>query len=84
VKTTAFAGPVLVDQGEADKFLEIQLQPERLVAASEDSGVRVQLRRHPGYDHSYWFIQSVVADHLRHHARGLGLGRRGEPAGPTP
>ena len=80
VKTTTFAAPVLVDQGEADKFLAVQLQPERLVAASEGTGVRVQLRRHPGYDHSYWFIQSVVADHLRHPARGLGLGRRGEPA----
>jgi len=83
VKTTAFAAPVLVDQGEADKFLAVQLQPERLVAASEGTGVRVQLRRHPGYDHSYWFIQSVVADHLRHHARGLGLSRRGEPADPA-
>ena len=75
VKTTSFAGPVLVDQGEADKFLAVQLQPERLVAAAEGMGVKVQLRRHPGHDHSYWFIQSVVADHLRHHARGLGLAR---------
>ncbi len=80
VKTTAFAGPVLVDQGEDDKFLAEQLQPERLVAAGEGTGVRVQLRRHPGYDHSYWFIQGVVADHLRHHARGLGAARRAEPA----
>ena len=44
-------------------------------AAAEGTGVKVQLRRHPGHDHSYWFIQSVVADHLRHHARGLGLAR---------
>ncbi len=83
VKSTAFAAPVLVDQGSSDKFLDVQLQPERLAAASEGTGVRVQLRRHPGYDHSYWFIQTVVADHLRHHARGLGLARRDEPAGRT-
>ncbi len=83
VRSTAFAAPVLVDQGSSDKFLDEQLQPARLVAASEGTGVRVQLRHHPGYDHSYWFIQSVVADHLRHHARGLGLARRDEPAGRT-
>ena len=74
-KTTAWSGPVLVDQGESDKFLATQLQPERLVAACEGTDIRVQLRRHPGHDHSYWFIQTVIADHLRHHARGLGLAR---------
>lgn len=74
-RTTAFAGPVLIDQGEADKFLEVQLQPERLAAACEDTAIVPRLRRHPGYDHSYWFIATFVADHLRWHARALGARR---------
>jgi len=70
----AFPGPVLVDQGLADQFLEPQLRPEALEAAAKKSGQALTLRRHPGYDHSYWFIQTVIADHLRHHARELGAG----------
>jgi S-formylglutathione hydrolase len=67
----AFPGPVLVDQGLADKFLASQLHPEALEAAAEKSGQALTLRRHEGYDHSYWFIQTVIADHLEHHAREL-------------
>ena len=63
--------PVLVDQGEADQFLEKQLKPEALEAAAKVSGQALELRRHAGYDHSYWFIQSFVADHLAHHAQAL-------------
>ena len=68
---SSFAGPVLIDQGEADKFLATQLVPEKFVAACAGTGIAPRLRRHPGYDHSYWFIQSFVADHLRHHAGAL-------------
>jgi S-formylglutathione hydrolase len=68
---TAFPGPVLVDQGLADKFLATQLHPEALEEAAETSGQALTLRRHEGYDHSYWFIQTVIADHLEHHAREL-------------
>jgi S-formylglutathione hydrolase len=64
-------GPILVDQGMADQFLTAQLKPEALEAAAAASGQVLSLRRHDGYDHSYWFIQSVVADHLAHHAREL-------------
>ncbi|PKU21555.1 S-formylglutathione hydrolase [Telmatospirillum siberiense] len=64
-------GPILVDQGLADKFLETQLLPETLEAAAKAGGQDLTLRRHEGYDHSYWFIQSFVADHLRWHARAL-------------
>ncbi len=71
VRTTSFAGDILVDQGLADKFLAVQLQPAKLVAAALGTEVRVALREHPGYDHSYWFIQAFVEDHLRHHARIL-------------
>ena len=67
----AFPGPVLVDQGTADKFLETQLKPEALEAAARQSGQQLTLRRHEGYDHSYWFIQTVIGDHLRHHAEQL-------------
>lgn len=74
---SAFRGTVLVDQGEADKFLAVQLQPEKFVAACAGTGIVARLRRHAGYDHSYWFIASFVADHLRHHAAALGAGRQG-------
>ena len=67
----AFPGPVLVDQGLADQFLAVQLRPEALEAAAEKSGQALTLRRHDGYDHSYWFIQTVIEDHLRHHADAL-------------
>ncbi|WP_177166613.1 S-formylglutathione hydrolase [Nitrosomonas sp. Nm51] len=60
--------PALVDQGEADGFLTEQLQPERLEAAATDSGYPLQLRRHEGYDHSYYFIASFIDEHLRFHA----------------
>lgn len=66
-----FPGTILVDQGEADRFLDEQLQPERLERVCLDAGQPLELRRRPGYDHSYWFVQSFVADHLRHHARAL-------------
>ena len=63
---------ILVDQGLADKFLVEQLKPEMLEAAAAASGQKLSLRRHAGYDHGYYFIQSFVADHLAHHARQLG------------
>jgi S-formylglutathione hydrolase len=59
---------LLVDQGLADNFLAEQLQPERLEAACTAASIPLTLRRHAGYDHGYWFIQSFVADHLRWHA----------------
>ncbi len=59
---------LLVDQGEADQFLAEQLRPDLLEAACARAGIPLTLRRHPGYDHSYWFVQSFVADHLRWHA----------------
>jgi S-formylglutathione hydrolase len=66
-----FAGPVLIDQGLADKFLAEQLQPERLEEAARASGQALTLRRHPGYDHGYFFIATFIEDHLRHHADKL-------------
>ena len=66
-----FPATMLVDQGYADKFLEVQLQPWRLDAACRASGQALTLRVHAGYDHSYYFIGSFMEDHLRHHARAL-------------
>lgn len=60
-------GPILIDQGTADQFLQVQLQPERFVRACEAHGQPLELRVHEGYDHGYYFISTFVADHLRHH-----------------
>ena len=63
---------LLVDQGDADNFLEAgQLQPEALEAACGEVGGDLTLRHQPGYDHSYFFIASFIEDHLRFHARHL-------------
>ncbi|KPF49892.1 S-formylglutathione hydrolase [beta proteobacterium AAP51] len=65
------APPLLIDQGEADKFLAEQLHPHLFEAACREAGQPLVLRRHAGYDHGYFFITSFVEDHLRHHARHL-------------
>ena len=62
---------ILVDQGLADKFLAEQLHPHLLEAACGAVGQPLELRRHEGYDHGYYFIQSFMADHLMHHAKRL-------------
>jgi len=62
--------PILVDQGKDDQFLTSQLHPEALEEAAAASGQELTLRRQPG-DHSYWFIQSFIPDHIAHHARQL-------------
>jgi len=63
---------IFIDQGSADEFLETQLQPDLLVDACEDASQHFELRMQPGYDHSYYFIQTFMEDHLRHHAAELG------------
>ncbi|SFC16354.1 S-formylglutathione hydrolase [Microbulbifer thermotolerans] len=63
--------PARVDIGEADEFLHEQLNPQALEAAAEASGYPLQLNRHPGYDHSYYFIASFIEQQLRFHARHL-------------
>jgi S-formylglutathione hydrolase len=62
---------LLVDQGLADNFLASQLKPELLESACAAAGVPLMLRRQEGYDHSYYFIASFIADHVRYHARAL-------------
>lgn len=68
LKSRQASVPILVDQGEDDSFLQQQLKPELLLAAAEASQSNVKLRMQPGYDHSYFFIQSFIDDHLRFHA----------------
>lgn len=62
---------LLVDQGDADAFLTEQLKPELLAAACRDAGIDLTLRMQPGYDHSYYFISSFMADHVAWHAERL-------------
>ena len=62
---------ILIDQGLADKFLSAQLHPEHFEAACENVAQPLQLRRHAGYDHGYYFISTFINDHLEHHARTL-------------
>lgn len=62
---------ILVDHGTADNFLAEQLKPELLKAACETAGVALTLRMQEGYDHSYFFISSFVADHVAWHAERL-------------
>jgi S-formylglutathione hydrolase len=62
---------LLVDIGDADPFLERELKPELLERACADAGIALTLRRQPGYDHSYYFISTFMADHVRWHAERL-------------
>ena len=62
---------ILVDIGDGDPFLEKELKPELLEQACADGGIALTLRRHAGYDHSYYFISSFMADHVRWHAERL-------------
>ena len=62
---------LLVDIGDADPFLEKELRPELLEAACANAGIPLTLRRQPGYDHSYYFISTFMADHVAWHAARL-------------
>ncbi len=62
---------LLVDQGAADAFLAEQLRPDLLEAACAAASIPLTLRIQPGYDHSYYFISTFMADHLRWHAERL-------------
>ena len=66
-----YPGPILIDQGTADQFLREQLMPEVFSAAAATSGQALNLRMQPNYDHGYYFMQTFMADHLRHHAAQL-------------
>jgi S-formylglutathione hydrolase len=62
---------LLIDVGEGDPFLEKELRPELLEDACRAAGIALTLRRQPGYDHSYYFISTFMADHVAWHAERL-------------
>jgi len=62
---------LLVDQGADDQFLQTELRPELLRAACADAGIDLTLTLRPGYDHSYYFVSTFMADHLAWHAARL-------------
>ncbi len=68
VRTGRRQSPILIDQGEDDQFLLEQLHPREFAQVCAEGGQEVELRMHPGYDHSYFFIQTFIADHIDHHA----------------
>lgn len=65
-----FDGEVLIDQGTSDQFLDL-LKPEALAQAMMARRQAGQFRMQPGYDHSYFFISSFIADHIDFHAEAL-------------
>ncbi|TCQ04064.1 S-formylglutathione hydrolase [Sphingomonas sp. PP-CC-3A-396] len=71
IEDGARVADILVDQGDADGFLVEQLKPELLAAACEAAGIDLTLRMQPGYDHSYNFISTFMADHVAWHAARL-------------
>ena len=71
IQSGARVPELLVDQGEADQFLAEQLRPELLAQACAHAAIPLQLRLQPGYDHSYYFINSFMGDHVRWHAQRL-------------
>ena len=62
---------IMVDQGMEDQFLTEQLRPEALETACKAAGIKLTLRMQPGYDHSYYFISSFIAEHIAWHAAAL-------------
>jgi len=62
---------LLVDQGDADNFLHEQLKTGLLVMATKKAGIPATIRMQPGYDHSYYFISTFMAEHVRWHAARL-------------
>ena len=69
VKAGNTTSMILIDQGAKDQFLEKQLYPDTFAEACGEGGQHFELRVQPGYDHSYYFIQTFMADHIAHHAQ---------------
>jgi S-formylglutathione hydrolase len=73
VKQQRFPGLLRIDQGTGDQFLERELKPQLLEAACKAASQPLELHLREGYDHSYYFIATFVAEHLEHHARALSV-----------
>ncbi|KAK9922094.1 hypothetical protein M0R45_030575 [Rubus argutus] len=72
-KVNDVSATILIDQGDADKFLHDQLLPHKFAEACSSAKVPLLLRMQPGYDHSYFFISTFIDDHIRHHAQAVNL-----------
>ncbi|MFH7030217.1 MAG: S-formylglutathione hydrolase [Heteroscytonema crispum UTEX LB 1556] len=73
VKKVKYPSLILIDQGTADNFLTEQLMPEEFEKACAEVNQPLNLRYQEGYDHSYHFIATFIEDHIRHHAKELGV-----------
>ena len=73
MRERGYPSPLLVDQGAKDQFLDL-LKPEALVAAAAERRQPMQFRMIEGYDHSYFYVASVMEDHVRWHASNLSRG----------
>ncbi|QLE58186.1 S-formylglutathione hydrolase [Nostoc sp. TCL26-01] len=71
IKQLGYHSPILIDQGTSDQFLATQLLTEVFEQACAAINQPLNLRYQDGYDHSYYFIASFIADHIRHHAIAL-------------
>lgn len=71
LKTTRYRKEVLVDQGSEDKFIKVDLMPEKLEAAAKSVEFPLKLRYQAGYDHSYYFVSTFIEDHLQFHKKQL-------------
>lgn len=70
MRKRGFDGPILVDQGTADQFLD-KLKPEALAEAMAAARQGGTFRMQKGYDHSYFFVSSFMEDHVHFHADAL-------------
>ena len=74
IEDGARVSELLVDVGDADPFIEKELRPDLLEAPCAEAGIALTLRVQPGYDHSYYFISTFMADHIAWHAERLNRG----------
>ena len=70
MRAQGFDGPVLIDTGTKDQFIDL-LKPEALAEAAAARRQQIQFRMQPGYDHSYFFVSSFMEDHVAFHAEAL-------------
>lgn len=70
MRETGFDGPILIDTGTSDQFIDL-LKSESLAAAIVERRQQAILRLQPGYDHSYFFVSSFMEDHVSFHAEAL-------------
>ncbi|MEO1364796.1 MAG: alpha/beta hydrolase-fold protein, partial [Pseudomonadota bacterium] len=70
MRAKGFDGPILIDQGASDQFLDL-LKPEALAEAAAAKRQQLTFRMQPGYDHSYYFVSTFMEDHVAFHAEAL-------------